>query len=328
MKLTVLICTHNRLTLLRKAIGHLDQAGRPPGVACELLVVANGCSDGTLAWLRQRSVEADGGLPLRFSEERQLGKSFALNHGIDRLAGSDPNEHLIAFVDDDQRVDSGYLMAVADAVAAFPDRSLFCGRLLPDWDGREPAWVRDQGPYRIYPLPVPRFERGDEPLLMTHELGTPSGGNLIARFGVFERVGGYATELGPRGHDLEGGEDSEFVRRAQGHGEQLQYVPTITQYHWVDLERLKVTYLLRKSYLRTRASARLNEGGDRPAGRIPPLFLWRKLATYVGKGLWSVSWARTRFYLMRVAATLGEFGAYADGRNQSGLGGKQSKPIQ
>lgn len=316
MKLTVLICTHNRLSLLQRTVRYLDQAERPAGVPCEILVIANGCTDGTLEWLQQRSGPAAGeGLPLRYADEPRLGKSFALNHAIELLAGSDPDQQLLAFVDDDHRVDAAYLPGVVRAATEFPGFGIYCGRILPDWDGREPGWVHDQGPYQVYPLPVPRFERGDQPLLMTPDIGIPGGGNLALRYGVFERVGGFSTGLGPQGHDLAGGEDSEFVLRAQQKGERIQYVPWFTQYHWVDLERLKLSYLLRKSYQRTQVTTGLTSEGERRGVAAVPLYLWRKLATYMAKGLFSLSWPRTRFFLMRTAATLGEIAAFSGKRD-------------
>jgi len=310
MKLTVLICTHNRLTLLQRTLRYLDEAQRPDGVPCEVLVMANGCDDGSVEWLAERAAQqADGALPLRYAEERRLGKSHALNHAIRLLKGSDPDRHLVAFVDDDHRVDSGYLLGAVKAAQTFPEFPIFCGRILPDWDGREPQWVHEQGRYRIYPLPVPRFERGDQPLAMTPDVGIPGGGNLVLRAGVFERVGGFSTDLGPQGHDLGGGEDGEFVLRAQRLGERIQYVPWFTQYHYVELERLKFGYLLRKSYQRTKASTSLAG----VSGNGVPLYQWRKLAGYLGSALFSLSWSRTRFFLVRTAAAWGEVAAFRQG---------------
>lgn len=320
MKLTVLICSHNREALLRRTVRYLDEAQRPQDADCEILVVANGCNDGTLDWLSERAgrdstgVENSGSnpLPLRYAEEPRLGKTNALNLAIDMLKGSDPQQHLVAMVDDDHRVDEQYLVAAVRAGREYPGFSMFCGRILPDWDGREPAWVHDDGPYRIYPLPVPRFERGEQPIPMTPDIGVPGGGNLVLRAGVFERVGGFASDFGPKGHDLAGGEDGEFVLRAQRLGEQIQYVPWMVQYHYVELERLQTLYLMRKSYQRTKASTRLDER-NRSAG--VPKYLWRKLLEYGGSALLSVSWARTRFYLVRAAAAWGEVAAFREQRD-------------
>jgi GT2 family glycosyltransferase len=305
MLITVVICTHDRLPLLRRTLEFLDAAERPADdVGTEVLVVANACRDGTHDWLAAHSAEAaPDRLPLRWAEEPRAGKSNALNLALSLLGDAVPaREHLVAFVDDDHRVDPNYLTAIARAGRNFPEATLFCGRILPDWDGREPAWVHDTGPYRIYPLPVPRFERGPEPRIVTPDVGVPGGGNLVLRREVFDRVGGFTVGMGPQGHNLAGGEDSEFVLRAMGNGEVCQYVPSMTQHHYVDLERLRFGYLLRKAYQRTRATARLHE----TTGPAIPAYMLRKAATYLAKALVSARWARTRFYLVRLAAVLGE----------------------
>ena len=208
---------------------------------------------------------------------------------------------LVALVDDDHRVDEDYLTGICAAAGSYPDATLFCGRILPDWDGSEPAWVHDTGPYRVYPLPVPRQDHGDSPHLIGHEGPIPGGGNLFLRRQVFDRIGGFSTALGPQGHNLGGGEDTDFVLRALNAGEQLLYIPDVKQYHYVDPARLRLGYLLKKSFQRSRAGVQTGQ----KHGRIP-LYMWRKLAEYIFHALYSVQWAKTRFFLVRIAAVLGE----------------------
>ena len=308
--LTVLICTHNRADLLQKALASLNRARRP-AMPVQILVAANACSDATLAQMRayQAQQSANRWLPLRVIEVPAPGKSHALNEAIPQIESG-----LIALVDDDHRVDENYLAAIEQAAAAWPDAGLYCGRILPDWDGSEPAWVHDEGPYRIYPLPVPRYDQGDTPRAVTAEHGPiPGGGNLVVRRRVFELAGQFSTELGPHGHDLGGGEDSEYVLRALARGERCQYAPDIVQHHYVDTARLRLGYLLKKSYQRTRSTARIHGGGS------VPLYMWRKLAEYGFHSLLSLSWAKRRFYWVRTAAALGEI----QGRSESGHRGKR-----
>ncbi len=104
----------------------------------------------------RRSRPSHGWLPLQLIEVPTPGKSHALNRAIPEI-----DTELTAFVDDDHRVDENYLIAIEQAAQTWPDAGLYCGRILPDWDGSEPAWVHDEGPYRIYPLPVPRYDQGD-----------------------------------------------------------------------------------------------------------------------------------------------------------------------
>jgi arylsulfatase A-like enzyme/GT2 family glycosyltransferase len=297
--LTVLICTHNRAELLARVLTSLNQARRPADWSVRLLVAANACSDGTHDLLENywRTCVESGAIALEWFAEPTPGKSHALNSAIPRLTGD-----IVTFVDDDHRVDADYLVNICRAAQAYPEATIFCGRILPDWDGSEPAWVHDEGTYRIYPLPVPRYDQGANPTPIYAETGPlPGGGNLFLRVDVFSRSGGFSTELGPKGHDLGGGEDSAFVLHAVTSGERLQYVPDVLQHHYVDVERLQFSYLLRKAYQRSRSVSRVHHEG----GRVP-LYMWRKLTEYGAKAALPLNWPRTRFYLMRVAATLGE----------------------
>jgi len=307
--LTIMICTHNRADLLELALASLNAAQRPD-IPVHILVAANACTDDTAArMLAYQSQPADKGwLPLRLIEVPTPGKSHALNRAIPEI-----DTELTAFVDDDHRVDESYLVAIAHAAQNWPDAGLYCGRILPDWKGTEPAWVHDEGPYRVYPLPVPRYNQGDQPKTITAEEGPiPGGGNLVVRHHVFALAGQFSTELGPHGHDLGGGEDSEYVLRAMIRGIRCQYTPDIVQHHYVDIDRLKLNYLLKKSFQRTRSTSRIQGNG-----RIP-LYMWRKLAEYGLHSVFSRSWAKRRFFWMRTAAALGEL----QGRRESGHRGK------
>lgn len=298
MHLTILICSHNRSALLERTLASLNHARRPKHCSANVLVVANACTDNTAAFLENyqaQAIEKDW-LPLAWLEEATPGKSHALNRAIPELRAE-----LIALVDDDHRVDEDYLTSTCAAAKSHIDITLFCGRILPDWDGSEPAWVHDTGPYRIYPLPVPRQDYGEIARPIGHEGPIPGGGNLFLRRHLFDRIGGFALELGPQGHNLGGGEDTDFVLRALNAGEQLLYIPDVKQYHYVDPARLRLAYLLKKSFQRSRASVQT----VKQHARIP-LYMWRKLAEYVFHAVFSLQWSKTRFFLVRIAATLGE----------------------
>lgn len=313
--LSVLISTHNRVDLLARALRHLNEARRPPHWTVDVLVVANACSDGTHALLESRasddfaSKSAIGlpALPLRWIAEPEVGKSHALNRAIPEIASE-----LVAFIDDDHRVDSSYLQAVCEAATTYPDAEILCGRILPDWDGSEPDWVHDTDIYRIYPLPVPRYDLGDAPIASPEEKAIPGGGNLIVRTRLFQRVGGFSTGFGPKGHNLAGGEDQEWVRRALALGATVHYVPQIVQYHFVDPARLKLAYLVRKAYERSASVTRMTEASLRSV--LVPRFLIRKVAQHFVLAATSISRRRRRFYLVRTAASLGEIKGHLQGR--------------
>lgn len=298
MKLTVLICTHNRADLLMCTIASLNKAILPAECTVNILVIANACTDETISELTQYQNQADiTQLPLNYSAEPNPGKSNALNHALDLIT-----DGYICFIDDDHRIDNHYFSMVCIAIKQYSKAAILCGQIIPDWTGQEPGWVHDQGKYKIYPLPIPHFELGLKPTQVTTNTRLPGGGNLIVQREVFNKTGGFSVDLGPKGHNLSGSEDSDFILRALDTGIFIQYSPDIIQYHYVDLDRLKLRYLILKSFQRNRSLTLAHN----PGRSVIPLYLWRKLLTYMITILGSFNLPKIRFNLMRIAATSGE----------------------
>ncbi len=300
MDVSILICTHDRASLLDRCLASIDAVERPAGLTVETVVVANRCTDATGEVVARW--RGEGRWPsLRIVEETRLGKSHALNRGIAEARG-----RLLLFADDDHRVSPGWLRAVGRAVAAHPEAACFCGRILPDWDGTEPGWVHDDGPYRIRPYPVPNFDLGEVERRVEPGDFIPGGGNLFFPRALMERVGGFDPALGPRGHDLGGAEDIAFVGRLLDQGLPLWYIPDALQYHHVDPARLRLGYVVRKAYQRARDTrlARPHQGGRRWLGA--PRYLFPQLAGHAWRAATALHMDRRRHYLVRAAATLGE----------------------
>jgi arylsulfatase A-like enzyme/GT2 family glycosyltransferase len=308
--------------LLARVLASLQSATRPSNWEVRILVVANACTDSTHQLLdneHQNGEEDRARLPLDWLPEPRPGKSFALNTAIPLVKASD----VVTFVDDDHRVDANYLFEICRAAEDYPEATMFSGRILPDWDGSEPAWVHDEGPYKIRPLPIPRSDSGPKARELTLDDPPPGGGNLFLRGDLFNRVGSFSTELGPRGHDLGGGEDSVFVQSALNLGERLMYVPTVLQYHYVDTERLRFGYVLRKAFHRSRS---VIASRDIKSGL--PIWMWRKLGASLLNVFLPLGWARSRYYLVRVATTLGEMTGQRQAqqrRNTDTLGVKRDR---
>jgi GT2 family glycosyltransferase len=315
--LTVLIATHDRAELLERALRHLNEARRPQGWQVEVLVVANACTDRThdhLARYVAMGAAAAGArqvppLTLKWVAEPIAGKSHALNRAIPLLTSE-----FVAFVDDDHRVDAGYLENVCKAATTNPGVDIFCGRIIPDWDGSEPAWVHDNGPYRIYPLPVPRYDLGDRPVESPQETATPGGGNWILHRDLFARVGPFSTGYGPVGRGLGGSEDKEWVWRAIAVGARVLYLPDIVQYHYVDLARLEISYLMHKAFERTAGAVRLS--GETMAAGALPAYMIRKVAANSLAILIPGSRQKHRFHLVRLASALGEIKGHLKARSE------------
>jgi glycosyltransferase involved in cell wall biosynthesis len=130
---SVVIPTYNRCEALARVLRALARQ-TVPGSQFEVLVVADGCTDGTADLCRQ--VVADAPYVLRLLEQDNRGPAEARNHGVREALAP-----LIVFVDDDV-VPSPELLEV-HLCAHAPDGGdnvVAIGPLLPPEDRRLNAW--------------------------------------------------------------------------------------------------------------------------------------------------------------------------------------------
>jgi len=245
----------------------------PEPIGWEILVVDNNSSDQT------RDVVEDFCLryPRRFRYllERQQGKSYALNAGIREARGD-----ILAFTDDDVTVEPTWLNSLTSALHG-SEWAGVGGRVLPDRSFSSPRWIPREN---LYPLgPLAMFDLGLE---VDRLAEPPFGNNMAFRKQMFEKYGGFRTDLGPQPGSEIRSEDTEFGRRVLDGGERLRYEPSAVVYHAVPESRVRKKYFLRWWFDKARADIR--EVG------IPldvkwcvagiPLILFRRLA------VWTLRW--------------------------------------
>jgi hypothetical protein len=105
-----------------------------------------------------------------------------------------------------------------------------------------------------------------------------------------------------------GGEDHDFLVRCLEQGQRILYAPAIRQLHAIEHARMRTSYMLRKSYLRSLSARRMS--GIPPQGLHPYLVV--KPAQYGLKAVFTLDGNRRFYYLIRMAAALGEFRAAMD----------------
>lgn len=296
-RLAVVICTYNRSQSLLETLTSIFGDGYVGSEPVDVIVVANNCNDDTTTQIsRFRDSHPGDRLRLSWLEEPTPGKSYALNTAIAQTA-----HEVLCFIDDDQIVEKGFLSNLLDGISRYPEDAILCGRIWPAWDGSEPHWVHAGEPYSIPIRPFPEFDLGSESQRIPETGRYPSGGNISVRRHVFADVGGFATELGPTGHNLAGGEDHDFLRRATARGHTIRYLPGVRQLHALDAQRMSTPYTLRKSYLRSRSSFIISkrEGGPRP-------YMLRKIIEHAACAAFTTNSDRRFFYMVRTAASAGE----------------------
>lgn len=232
MNCTVILCTFNRRQSLLEALESVAASKLPDNFTWEVLVVDNNSTDGTRAVVEEYCRR----YPRRFRylfEPRQ-GKSHALNSGIRESKGE-----ILAFVDDDVTVEPTWLQNLTSSLYG-DEWAGAGGKILLERTCPPPRWLALDGPYSLAGVLV-FFDRGDKPGQLDW---APYGTNMAFRKVMFEKHGGFRTDLGPNTANEIRGEDTEFGRRLMSAGERLRYEPFAIVYHSVPEKRLRKEYFL------------------------------------------------------------------------------------
>ena len=306
MDASVVICTYNRATEIGLVLDDLAAQAGLGAWRCEVLVVDNNSSDGTRAEVEAR--QGKGALPVRYVHEPEQGKSRALNRGIAEARGD-----IIAFTDDDVRIPPAWLAAL---LAPFDDPACMgvAGAVQPQWTTPRPAWISDTEPYRMMGAIV-QYWKGSE---AGPAGASPIGANCAWRREVFERHGGYRTDLGPGGASAPLGEDTEFGLRVMSRGERVWYEPSALLHHPVAPERLRPSYFTHWYYQSGRVeSCRADIGPSVRIGGVPR-YLFRELATSAVRWAISPPGPRRFFHKLRTCQTMGRIRGYREQHGRAG----------
>jgi len=226
----IVICTHNRASALDTVLATLARLRAPAGIRWSVLVVDNASTDDT-----PRVVETHqnaGVLPLRYVHEETLGLTPARLRGVTETTGE-----WVAFVDDDNLLDAGWLEAMAAAIREHPDVGGLGGRVCLQWQV-EPAAAFAQFGYCFA-----EQELGDAP----KDVKSLVGAGMVLRRAALQASGWtegplLADRVGKR---LVSGGDAEIAARVRGAGFELRYVPAAVMQHVMPPPRSRFGYLLR-----------------------------------------------------------------------------------
>ena len=252
MDITVILCTYNRCEMLAHALESVAASTVPNPVEWEVLVVDNNSNDQTRAVVEDFCRR----YPRRFRYvwEPQQGLCYARNAGISAAAGS-----VLAFMDDDVMVDPTWLWNLTCGLLA-RDWAGAGGRTLPLWTCSIPDWLSTEGRRAMAPFAV--FDLGIEAGPLTEP---PFGANMAFKKKMFEKYGGFRTDLDRCGTGMLSNGDTEFGRRLLAGGERLRYEPSAVVNHPVSHNRVQKSYLLSWEFGKGRADIR--ESGAEPGAK-------------------------------------------------------------
>jgi glycosyltransferase involved in cell wall biosynthesis len=245
ISVSVVVCTYNRAAALEEMLGSLRGQRRIDNLAYEVLVVGDGCTDGT-ADVVSRFASA---LPIRFINQPHGGKSSALNTACREALGD-----LVVFLDDDVVVDDEWLWGFWSASNRRPDVACFQGRVLNHWLCPIPEWLAVEGEFQVRG-PIVNGDFGPEETRM--QPIRVVGANAAIRREALRAAGEFRTDIGP-GHPTAGlNEDTDLALRLHNLGYTGLYVPGATVVHPVPPERATQVYFKRWARACGRSEARV-----------------------------------------------------------------------
>jgi glucosyl-dolichyl phosphate glucuronosyltransferase len=268
---------------MTESLDSVAMQNMPQSVEWEVLVVDNNSTDKT-----REVVEEYCRRHTRFSYvfEPKQGLSHARNAGVENARGQ-----ILAFTDDDIFADPDWLRNLTSSLLDRGEWDGAGGRIVPVWNGALPKWLSETD--FLTSGPFTGFDAGPVPCELKRE---PYGGNAAFYRELFEKFGGYRTDLGRSSDNLLGHEDLDLGRRFLAAGARLRYEPKAIIRHPAPEDRMKKSYILRWCYWDSHSEVTetgLLEPGISIAG--VPLYLFRRLVRWALQWLISIS-APKRFF--------------------------------
>lgn len=220
--ITVIVCTRDRSAELRLCLESLRQLRHAP---MEILVIDNAPASGTTEAIVRQLAERDP--RIRYACENQPGLSHARNLGL-TLASHD----IVAFTDDDTRVDPNWTRALLAGFAADPSAACITGlvasgSLETSSERYFDARYARQAAFEPHRYDLASCQNGLYPFT-AGIFGT--GANFAVYRPIILKLGGFDPLLGA-GSPGRGGEDLDIFLRIILAGEQIGYLPAALVWH-------------------------------------------------------------------------------------------------
>ena len=207
-RVSIIICTHNRVTSLKLTLESLGQLEIPPDYSAELIVVDNASTDGTAQLVETSRLP---NLPLRRIHEPLPGKSRGLNAALKAAQGE-----IILWTDDDVRAPRDWIARMCDLIEQGAT-DVAAGEVV-----LAPHLERD------WMTPFHRGWLADTRGLSKERL--PFGVNMAFHRRVLRAVPLLDTELGPGA--LGSGEEILFCLQLKQAGFRITAVPVTIEHHF------------------------------------------------------------------------------------------------
>jgi glycosyltransferase involved in cell wall biosynthesis len=254
---SIVVPTFNRARSVRRSVESLfAQVGGAPR---EILVIDSGSTDDTEQHIHALARTAP--TPLRYVRAGEQGASAARNAGLAASRGE-----IVAFIDDDEIADAGWLAALAETYRDHPDAWCVGGKIVLALPEAVPSWFSRSSRYLTGCLGG--LDLGDGTLRREYP-DDVWGGNFSVRREAFDRIGGFDTDLGPRGARHLSCEETDLCWRIQAAGGAVYYCGRAVVTHVVPEVRLTRRAFREQEYWHGRSKWLLDRKSGRRGPRVP-----------------------------------------------------------
>lgn len=260
-RITVIIPTHARSSLLERTIESVTQCAAPDDRAVQICVVENGSREGVEQLLEKMSSP----FPLVYCFHAEGNKSAALNSVLPQL-----RDDFIIFLDDDVRVHPQLLRLYAAASQDGPGKVFFGGGVLIDYERVPPAWLLRYLPPSAKGWNPPATELGPR----EHFFGC----NWAAYAAHLLSIGGFDANFGPGARSGATGQETVMQKRLRSTGLRPVYLPDAVVWHYVPAARCSPDWALQRARkMAASVAMRIPEAKMRRIVLGRPLWLYREL---------------------------------------------------
>ena len=248
-RIAICIVTRQRPKGLARTLASLEQLVLPPNCIVEVIVVDNDDPDAA----NETPLAPIFGRPVHRVAEPRQGIPFARNRALDEARS---RADFLAFIDDDETVDPGWLKELL-AVQEAHQVDIVTGPALPKLPEQSPSWATRSGAYDCH-----RYQTGqDRPWAFTH--------NVLARTSLFDdREFRFDEEM-----RYTGGSDTELFRKLQEAGHRIVWADEAIAWEWYPASRVTYRWAFARSYRIGATDAKMQvRRGSR--GTVAPGLLW------------------------------------------------------
>jgi len=240
MKVAVCVATRGRPQMLAHALRSLTRMVRPPAVELVFAVIENDFAPRSRAVVEAMRPSFDGS-ELHYLVEESVGIPVARNRAID--FAEQISAHVLAFIDDDEVVDGGWLVELVSAYQA--SGALLLGGPVLAAAAPKGAVLKQKFVHSALARRYLRKMKRARRLSMTGRDArvTITTGNWLGSTELFTHHGLRFNEQ----MRFSGGSDAAFFAEVRERGLPVKWVPTAVVYETIPGERLDTGYQFRRA---------------------------------------------------------------------------------